>query len=142
MGELARSGADIRLASPLPVVLPKDEGTVQLVMGITASHPMPRVLAVQLCNLIEEVASLVEAMTQPVGERLEQTLAGTDGHDRGLADAAGSSSPRRGLHGVKSSHAAPTGVPLLAYGTHRQLTDALPSRRRGSETFSVLNAAV
>ena len=66
------------LASPLPVALLNDDGTVQRVMGMMASHPMPRVLAAQLRDLIDEVAMLVEAMTQPVVERLEATLACTD----------------------------------------------------------------
>lgn len=110
---VAHSGSD--LASPLPVALLKDDGTVQRVMGITASHPMPRDLAVQLCNLIEEVATLVEAMTQPVVERLQVTLAGT--HAATIAawpTPQVRHHPRRGLHRLESPHAAPTGGFLLA----------------------------
>jgi hypothetical protein len=73
---VAHSQSD--LASPLPVALLKDDGTVQRVIGIAAAHPMPRALGMQLCNLIEEVATIVEAMTQPVVARLKATHAGTD----------------------------------------------------------------
>lgn len=66
------------LASPLPVALLNDDGTVRRVMGMMVSHPMPRVLAVRLRDLTDEVAAFVEAMTQPVVERLEATLACTD----------------------------------------------------------------
>lgn len=47
-------------------------------MGMMVSHPMPRVLAAQLRDLIDEVSALIYAMTQPVVQRLEATLACTD----------------------------------------------------------------
>lgn len=43
-----------------------------------ASHSMPRVLAVRLRGLIDEVVTLVETMTQSVFERLEAALACTN----------------------------------------------------------------
>lgn len=131
---VAHSQSD--LASPLPIALLNEDGTARRVMGITASHPMPRVLAVQLRDLINEVATLVEAVTRPVVERLEQTLAGTD-----AATIAGWPTPRVRHHldedftGVEPPHAAPTGGTLLARGIHRRLTDALRLGEGGLDSY-------
>jgi hypothetical protein len=66
---VAHSQSD--LASPLPVALLKDDGAVGRVMGITASHPMPRVLAVQLRSRVgAEAEEAIEEGRQLVDDAL------------------------------------------------------------------------